>query len=294
MTEGVFATANEILKSFPGQSEAEGQNKIKAVKVCLEAADCVLRIGDTGLADKLLFSVQTRKISHHRLNFFVFRVYSKYTALARSLMCVSVAGRQTQPPLFLVPRLFCPPSPEVRRRRFRRHLPLLHSQSSSKQSLQNDPEAGRSRDVSSQLVHESLALGELLSLPDPGGQPPSATPSDGRDLPDSEPPPPPPPVTASLRPPLPFCRSSCRLQCRHGDTSLSSCSLVRSRDSLYSLRRASSVDDIESMRADWDRKLRSRAGSTGAGGTWLGPERLLQIGQPPNQSYTFLPILVQC
>uniref|UniRef100_A0A3B3RZR4 Voltage-gated inwardly rectifying potassium channel KCNH2 n=1 Tax=Paramormyrops kingsleyae TaxID=1676925 RepID=A0A3B3RZR4_9TELE len=151
----------------------------------------------------------------------------------------------------------------VRRRRFRLHLPLLHSQSSSKQSLQNDPEAGRSCDVSSQLVHESLALGELLSLPEPGCQPPPAPPSD---LLDSEPLPPPslpPPATASLRPPLSFCRSSSRLQCRHVDASLSSCSLARSRDSLYSLRRASSVDDIESMRADWDRKLRSRAGSTG-------------------------------
>uniref|UniRef100_A0A8C9SG40 Voltage-gated inwardly rectifying potassium channel KCNH2 n=1 Tax=Scleropages formosus TaxID=113540 RepID=A0A8C9SG40_SCLFO len=171
----------------------------------------------------------------------------------------------------------------ARRRGFRLPLPLLRSHSSSKQSLQSDPEAGRSRDISSHLVNESLALGELLSLAEPAHPeerpptpPPPPTPprpKGQRGPPDDEAPPPPRlplplPLTLSLplplSLPLSLSQSSGRLQCLNPDTSLSNCSLARSRDSLHSLRRASSADDIEAMRSDWDRKLRSRTGSAGA------------------------------
>ena len=54
------------------------------------------------------------------------------------------------------------------------------------------------------------------------------------------------------------------------DGSGSNCSLShsRSRESFHSMRRASSVDEIEAMRPDWDRKNRRasvRPGSTGEG-----------------------------
>ncbi|KAM8967649.1 voltage-gated inwardly rectifying potassium channel KCNH2 isoform 2-T2 [Pelodytes ibericus] len=49
------------------------------------------------------------------------------------------------------------------------------------------------------------------------------------------------------------------------DMSFSNCSLTRSRsrESFYSIRRASSVDDIEAMKLDLDKKLRKRNSSTG-------------------------------
>ncbi|XP_029443837.1 potassium voltage-gated channel subfamily H member 2 [Rhinatrema bivittatum] len=52
----------------------------------------------------------------------------------------------------------------------------------------------------------------------------------------------------------------------HLDMSFSNCSLTRSRsrESFYSVRRASSVDDIEAMKCDFDKKFRSRLSSTGA------------------------------
>ncbi|XP_073488672.1 voltage-gated inwardly rectifying potassium channel KCNH2 isoform X2 [Aquarana catesbeiana] len=50
------------------------------------------------------------------------------------------------------------------------------------------------------------------------------------------------------------------------DMSFSNCSLTRSRsrESFYSIRRASSVDEIEAMKVDLDKKFRSRNSSTGA------------------------------
>ncbi|XP_069815376.1 voltage-gated inwardly rectifying potassium channel KCNH2 isoform X2 [Dendropsophus ebraccatus] len=49
------------------------------------------------------------------------------------------------------------------------------------------------------------------------------------------------------------------------DMSFSNCSLTRSRsrESFYSVRRASSVDDIEAMKVDLDKKFRKRNSSTG-------------------------------
>ncbi|XP_067391776.1 potassium voltage-gated channel subfamily H member 2 isoform X3 [Emydura macquarii macquarii] len=48
------------------------------------------------------------------------------------------------------------------------------------------------------------------------------------------------------------------------DASFSNCSLTRSRESCHSVRRASSVDDIEAMKGEGDRRGHSRHGSTGA------------------------------
>ncbi|KAG9471582.1 hypothetical protein GDO78_014161 [Eleutherodactylus coqui] len=50
------------------------------------------------------------------------------------------------------------------------------------------------------------------------------------------------------------------------DMSFSNCSMTRSRsrESFYSIRRASSVDDIEAMKVDLDKKFRKRNSSTGA------------------------------
>ncbi|KAJ8413265.1 hypothetical protein AAFF_G00092610 [Aldrovandia affinis] len=147
-----------------------------------------------------------------------------------------------------------------RSRGFKLRLPLLRSLSNSKHSLQEDPETGRARDPS-HPSHESLVLGELLSLPEQP-RPALLWPEDQRTLLlDSE-----PPLSLSL--PLPLTQSSphphpYRL---NPEASVSNCSLThsRSRDSFHSMRRASSVDDIEAMRPEWDRKFRTRPGSTGA------------------------------
>ncbi|MFT7809104.1 potassium voltage-gated channel subfamily H member 2-like [Arapaima gigas] len=130
-----------------------------------------------------------------------------------------------------------------RSRGFKVRLPLLHSLTNSRQSLQDDPEAGRLRDTS-HPSHESLALDELLSLQD-HSQPRLPWPEEAGPL--SLPPPPPPLPPHHLNP----------------NTSVSHCSLSqsRSRESFHSMRRASSVDDIEAMRPEWERKF--RPGNTG-------------------------------
>uniref|UniRef100_A0A8B9LHK5 Voltage-gated inwardly rectifying potassium channel KCNH2 n=1 Tax=Astyanax mexicanus TaxID=7994 RepID=A0A8B9LHK5_ASTMX len=94
----------------------------------------------------------------------------------------------------------------------------------------------------------------------------SLWPEDRRTLLCSEPTPPPPaPPHPST---LPLGQSSPRPQRLNPDASASNCSLAhsRSRESFHSMRRASSVDDIEAMRPEWERKHRNRAScsSTGA------------------------------
>ncbi|XP_029110850.1 potassium voltage-gated channel subfamily H member 2 [Scleropages formosus] len=133
-----------------------------------------------------------------------------------------------------------------RSRGFKVRLPLLRSLTNSRQSLRDDPEAGRLQDAS-RLSHESLALDELLSLPDKS-EPGPPWPEEARPLPLPPPPPPPPPPPAHRLNP---------------DASVSRCSLSqsRSRESFHSMRRASSVDDIEAMRPEWERKF--RPGGTG-------------------------------
>ncbi|XP_062847284.1 potassium voltage-gated channel subfamily H member 2 [Trichomycterus rosablanca] len=179
-------------------------------------------------------------------------------------------------------RLPLPWCSTMRARRIRLHLPLLQSHSNSKSSVHEDPEAARSASIpgtsSSRLgsSHESLALGELLSLPEReqvclSATTPSAAmssslwPEDRRTLLGSEstPPPPAPPHPSTL----PLGQSSPQAH-RLNPDSTSNCSLTnsRSRESFHSMRRASSVDDIEAMRPEWERKhsVRPTSSSTGA------------------------------
>ncbi|KAL0156099.1 hypothetical protein M9458_047345, partial [Cirrhinus mrigala] len=164
-----------------------------------------------------------------------------------------------------------------RARGIRLRLPLLNSRNNSKSSLREDPEAGRGTSFPSSSrpqSHESLPLGELLSLPEHepprlptssstvGATPSSLLPEDQCNLLGSDPssPPPAPPHPAAL----PLGHSSPRPHRLNPDASVSNCSLTnsRSRESFHSMRRASSVDDIEAMRPEWDRKHRTRPTSS--------------------------------
>ncbi|KAG5268285.1 hypothetical protein AALO_G00210830 [Alosa alosa] len=158
-----------------------------------------------------------------------------------------------------------------RTRGIRLRLPVLRSLSNSKQSLQGDPEAGHvphhppGTPPRRRTSRESVALGELLPVPERSRPSLTLWPEDQRTLLGRDSIPTPPPTTTSQ----PLDQSSPRQQHRlNPDASTSNCSLTqsRSRESFYSMRRASSVDDIEAMRPDWDRKYRTRAScsSTGA------------------------------
>ncbi|RXN14837.1 potassium voltage-gated channel subfamily H member 2-like protein [Labeo rohita] len=167
-----------------------------------------------------------------------------------------------------------------RARGIRLRLPLLNSRNNSKSSLREDPEAGRGTGFPSSSrpqSHESLALGELLSLPEHEpprlptasstavATPSSLLPEDQCNLLGTDPssPPPAPPHPAAL----PLGHSSPRPHRLNPDASVSNCSLTnsRSRESFHSMRRASSVDDIAAMRPEWDRKHRTRPTSSSTG-----------------------------
>ncbi|KAK1794600.1 hypothetical protein P4O66_001320 [Electrophorus voltai] len=167
--------------------------------------------------------------------------------------------------------------------RLRLRLPLLQSHSASQSSLQEDPETGRvvalrgTAPLPASSSHESLALTELLSLREheqarPGtattATAATETPSSslwledrrtllGSDLTSSSPGPPPAPA-------LPLGQSSPRPPRLNTEASVSNCSLTpsRSRESFHSMRRASSVDDIEAMRPEWERKHGPRVSSS--------------------------------
>ncbi|KAM9839180.1 voltage-gated inwardly rectifying potassium channel KCNH2 [Aulostomus maculatus] len=173
-----------------------------------------------------------------------------------------------------------------RPRGFKLRLPLLRSLSNSKVSL-GDAEAGQVPTATplhpDHHCHESLSLGELLPLPPlpPEHQEqvsgsrsalqgwPEERQEDHRTLLSSVPYCQPGthlvgPLTQSSPCVAPHHRLSL-----NQDASGSNCSLShsRSRESFHSMRRASSVDEIEAMRPDWDRKNRRtsiRPGSTGA------------------------------
>uniref|UniRef100_A0A673W6R1 Voltage-gated inwardly rectifying potassium channel KCNH2 n=1 Tax=Salmo trutta TaxID=8032 RepID=A0A673W6R1_SALTR len=153
--------------------------------------------------------------------------------------------------------------PTGRPRGFKLRLPSLRSLSNSKASL-DDPETGR-LPAPGYPSHESLALGELSA--GSSSRPALLWPEDQRGLLGSEPPP-----SAALSS-LPPGQSPSRivLQTLNPDVSLSNCSLShsRSRESFHSMRRASSVDDIEAMRPASDRKYSTAHpihSSTGRGG----------------------------
>ncbi|XP_063768601.1 potassium voltage-gated channel subfamily H member 2 [Eleginops maclovinus] len=179
-----------------------------------------------------------------------------------------------------------------RPRGFKLRLPNLRSLSNSKASL-DDSEAAKIPTatplpvLSDNHSHESLGLGEYLHLPplplnhqDHISGSRSALqswPEDrqedqhtllGPDRPLTSHPPPQRSHLGPLAQSSPCVAPHHRLSLNQ-DALGSNCSLThsRSRDSFHSMRRASSVDEIEAMRPDWDRKKRQasiRPGSTGA------------------------------
>ncbi|XP_043922258.1 potassium voltage-gated channel subfamily H member 2-like [Protopterus annectens] len=150
-----------------------------------------------------------------------------------------------------------------RGRGFKLKLPTLRSLTASKQSLpQEDPESVIV-DFSKHSA-ESVAMDEVNSIT--GNNCISSQPEDQKALIESE-------NQAGLeeaeRSTEPMDHSSPRDNKDFHlnlDMSFSNYSLTRSRsrDSCYSVRRASSVDDIEAMKGDMDKKFRSRHASTGA------------------------------
>uniref|UniRef100_A0A674NTH7 Voltage-gated inwardly rectifying potassium channel KCNH2 n=1 Tax=Takifugu rubripes TaxID=31033 RepID=A0A674NTH7_TAKRU len=174
-----------------------------------------------------------------------------------------------------------------RPRGFKLRLPLLRSLSNSKASL-DDTEAGYIPTATplplncDQHSHELLGLGEFVALPTSGVQLwPEDCQEDQCRLLNSSPALPPPPHPALPTPHRThlvgaYTQSSPCVVPQHRlslnrDGSGSNCSLShsRSRESFHSMRRASSVDEIEAMRPDWDRKsrrtsIRQGSSSTGA------------------------------
>ncbi|XP_076014501.1 voltage-gated inwardly rectifying potassium channel KCNH2 [Genypterus blacodes] len=173
-----------------------------------------------------------------------------------------------------------------RPRGFKLRLPLLRSLSNSKVSL-DDAEAGHIPTATPLPLHREHhhsreSLGELLPLPaiapDHKEQIcgsrlalqgwPEDRQEDNRTLLSSKPPAPhphPPPLAGPLTQSSP-CVAPHRLSL-NPDASGSNCTLSnsRSRESFHSMRRASSVDEIEAMRPDWDRKNRRASVRPGKG-----------------------------
>uniref|UniRef100_A0A671YPE7 Voltage-gated inwardly rectifying potassium channel KCNH2 n=1 Tax=Sparus aurata TaxID=8175 RepID=A0A671YPE7_SPAAU len=157
-----------------------------------------------------------------------------------------------------------------RPRGFKLRLPLLRSLSNSKASL-DDTEAGQIPTATPLPPHPDHHSHEsaLRSWPEDGQE-------DQRTLLSSHPPVPLPPPPHRTHPVGPLTQSSPCVAPHHRlslnpDGSGSNCTLShgRSRESFHSMRRASSVDEIEAMRPDWDRKnrrasIRPGSSSTGA------------------------------
>uniref|UniRef100_A0A674C4I0 Voltage-gated inwardly rectifying potassium channel KCNH2 n=1 Tax=Salmo trutta TaxID=8032 RepID=A0A674C4I0_SALTR len=153
-----------------------------------------------------------------------------------------------------------------RRNRFRLPSILVRPLSRSKQSLENDTELGHQRDLLA-LGHESVALKKLLSLPERqrlGGTGLLLRDEDQSEsiLPSTD--------TSNAPPALSqgFSQSSPRLHCLRMDEECGSNCIVTSShscESLCSLRHASSVDGIKTLRgrASWHGKLQTRPSSTG-------------------------------
>uniref|UniRef100_A0AAV2LA45 Uncharacterized protein n=1 Tax=Knipowitschia caucasica TaxID=637954 RepID=A0AAV2LA45_KNICA len=156
-----------------------------------------------------------------------------------------------------------------RPRGFKLRLPLLRSLSNSKMSLE-DVEVGHISSAAPLPLHQE-SQPEALNLQDHDFLSTNRLPPLGwsQDCETSEPAPtglqaPPPPLTQSSPCVAPYQH---RLSLNPDSGSNGSLSHSRSRESFHSLRRASSVDEIEAMRPEWERKNRRtsiRPGSTGA------------------------------
>ncbi|XP_033854153.2 potassium voltage-gated channel subfamily H member 2-like [Acipenser ruthenus] len=142
--------------------------------------------------------------------------------------------------------------PAGRARGFKLRFPMLRSLTASKQSLPQEGPDAVVVDLS-KPSSESLALGELLSTPESN----CLVSSELQQLEDQQAHT--DRVLESMNHPSP---KPDRL---NPDMSFSNCSLTcsRSRESFYSVRRASSVDDIEAMKTDFDKKFCNRHASTG-------------------------------
>ncbi|XP_061853462.1 potassium voltage-gated channel subfamily H member 2 isoform X2 [Colius striatus] len=142
--------------------------------------------------------------------------------------------------------------PAGRSKSFRLKLPALLALAGSKQSLPQEPPDAVVVDFSKQSS-ESGAEEPMSSLEPgcPGGM----QPEDKAALMGDEPPE--PPVTHSSP-----CTERLALH-----AAFSNCSLARSRsrESVHSVRRASSVDDIETMKGEGDKRCHNRHASAGAG-----------------------------
>uniref|UniRef100_A0A3P9IZ23 Voltage-gated inwardly rectifying potassium channel KCNH2 n=1 Tax=Oryzias latipes TaxID=8090 RepID=A0A3P9IZ23_ORYLA len=180
-----------------------------------------------------------------------------------------------------------------RPRGFKLRLPPLRSLSNSKVSL-DDAETGRIPTATPLPLHsdhpspESLGLGEFMPLPSLSTDRQEQLSGNRSTLqscreeqqedqctllcsePLVSPPPPLPHLVGPLNQSSAFIAPHHRLSL-NPDGSGSNCSLShsRSRESFYSMRRASSVDEIEAMRPEWDRKnrrgsIRPASSSTGA------------------------------
>ncbi|XP_068091500.1 potassium voltage-gated channel subfamily H member 2 isoform X2 [Hyperolius riggenbachi] len=153
--------------------------------------------------------------------------------------------------------------PSGRGKSFRLKLPTLLALAGSKQSLpQEDPDVV--------VVDLSKHSGDSVALEDvptltPADNCIGSRPEDQQALISSAEPKALPENDGSKDPAI---QSSPRAEKDHLnlDMSFSNCSLTRSRsrESFYSIRRASSVDDIEAMKVDLDKKLRKRNSSIGA------------------------------
>uniref|UniRef100_A0A8D2ZRJ0 Voltage-gated inwardly rectifying potassium channel KCNH2 n=1 Tax=Scophthalmus maximus TaxID=52904 RepID=A0A8D2ZRJ0_SCOMX len=156
-----------------------------------------------------------------------------------------------------------------RPRGFKLRLPLLHSLSNSKASLE-DAEAGHIPTALPLPLHSDPHSPESLALQSW----PEDRHEDQRTLLGSGHPVPPTPPSHRAHLVGPLTQSSPCVAPHHHhhrlslnpDASGSNCSLShsRSRESFHSMRRASSVDEIEAMRPDWDRKNRRASIRPGA------------------------------
>lgn len=157
--------------------------------------------------------------------------------------------------------LFLPPPNSGRGKSFRLKLPALLALTGSKQSLpQDDPDEAVVVDFSKHSS-ESVGLDEAPSSLDNNclgyGEP-----EDRQALMERE-------GGREAQPPITHSSPRTDRARLHLDASFSNCSLTRSRsrESFYSVRRASSVDDIEAMKGEGDKgRGHSRHASTGMGG----------------------------
>ncbi len=150
----------------------------------------------------------------------------------------------------------------AKRRRPRLPLPLLHSLSGSKQSVNEDSERGYIQPMP-HMGHESVALDKLLSLPERSALGESRLflwEDKAQNEPESEP----RPSEASPTLPQGFSQSSTHLHNLTSEASPSTYSMAHSHscESLCGMRPSPSTNDFT-----WDRKLPVRPSSTGNGTT---------------------------